>query len=432
MPAFFRLRFGVWLCAFGLLAGSAQAAAHTDPNPAPPAAPFPPAPNALPDAATRAADFAAWREQLRLDALSRGISQHTFDLALADFQPILRVIELDQRQPEFVDTFWNYLDRRIDARRLVQAHTHLREQKPLLKQIQARYGIPPQLLVAFWGMETNFGKTTGSFQVPHALATLAWDNRRSGFFRNELLNALSILEQEHVALEDMKGSWAGAMGQMQFMPSTFLNYGVDADGDGRKDLWQSLPDAFHSAANYLHRIGWNANEIWGREVKLPQGFEYEAARLDIRKPLREWSRMGVRQADGKPLSKSAITGAIVLPQGHEGPAFLVYRNFDVIMQWNRSINYALAIGHLADRLNGAGPIKLGRNADNRRLTRDQLMEIQFLLGNLGFDPGDIDGVPGSKTRLAIRAYQKSAGLPVDGHASASLLEYMQRAAPAGA
>jgi membrane-bound lytic murein transglycosylase B len=432
VPLFLRLRIGVWLCAFGLLAGSVHAAAHTDPNPAPPTAPFPPAPNALPDATTRAADFAAWREQLRLDALNRGISQYTFDLALAEFQPILRVIELDQRQPEFVDTFWNYLDRRIDARRLVQAHAHLREQKTLLKQIQARYGIPPQLLVSFWGMETNFGKTTGSFQVPHALATLAWDNRRSAFFRNELLNALSILEQEHVTLDDMKGSWAGAMGQMQFMPSTFLNYGVDADGDGRKDLWQSLPDAFHSAANYLNRIGWRADEIWGREVMLPNGFDCEAARLDNRKPLREWSRLGVRQADGKPLSKAAISGAIVLPQGHDGPAFLVYRNFDVIMQWNRSINYALAISHLADRLNGAGPIKLGRNADNRRLTRDQLMEIQFLLGNLGFDPGDIDGVPGSKTRLAIRAFQKSAGLPVDGHASASLLEYMQKAAPAGA
>lgn len=427
MPVFLRLRFNVWFCTFGLLAGIAHAAAHTDPNPDP----NPQVQNALPDAATRAADFLAWREQLRLDALSRGISQHTFDLALAEFQPIQRVIELDQRQPEFVDTFWNYLDRRVDARRLVQAHAHLREQRPLLKQVQSRYGIPPQLLVAFWGMETNFGKTTGSYPVPHALATLAWDNRRSAFFRNELLNALSILEQEHVALGDMKGSWAGAMGQMQFMPSTFLSYGVDGDGDGRKDLWQSLPDAFHSAANYLRQIGWRSDEIWGREVMLPANFDYEAARLDIRKPLRDWSKLGVRQADGKPLAKTAINGAIVLPQGHDGPAFLVYRNFDVIMQWNRSINYALAIGHLADRLNGTGPIKLGRNADNRRLTRDQLMEIQSLLGNLGFDPGDIDGVPGSKTRLAIRAYQKSAGLPVDGHASASLLEYMLKATPAG-
>jgi membrane-bound lytic murein transglycosylase B len=371
-------------------------------------------------------EFEAWRAELRQDALARGISAQTFDQALAGFQPLPRVIELDQRQPEFVDTFWNYLDRRVENRRVALGQEQLRGQTRLLRQIRARYGIPPTLLVAFWGLETNFGATTGNFPVPHALATLAYDNRRSAFFRGELLNALKILEQGHISLDDMKGSWAGAMGQMQFMPSTFQRYAVDADGDKRKDIWRSLPDAFHSGANYLKQIGWQPNEIWGREVLLPEDFDVETARLEIRKPLREWSALGVRQADGKKLPKVKITGAILLPQGHDGPAFLVYRNFDVIMQWNRSINYALSVGHLADRLNGAPALTLGRNTENLRLTREQLIEIQQQLSRFGYDPGNIDGIPGSKTRVAIRAYQKAAGLPPDGHASARLLEYMRK------
>jgi membrane-bound lytic murein transglycosylase B len=381
-------------------------------------------------------EFEAWLVQLRQDARQKGISDQTFDQALAGFQPIPRVIELDQRQPEFVDTFWNYLDRRVENRRIAQGREHLRTQAKLLRSVQSKYGIPASVLVAFWGLETNYGGTTGNFPVPLALATLAYDNRRSTFFRNELLNALTILEQGHISLDDMNGSWAGAMGQMQFMPSTFLHYAVDGDGNKRKDIWRSLPDAFHSGANYLKKIGWRSNEIWGREVLLPEGFDFESARLEIKRPLREWAALGVRKADGELLPRTQQIGAIVLPQGHDGPAFLVYRNFDVIMEWNRSINYALAVGHLADRITGAPALTLGRNVDNQRLTRDQLMQIQHQLSQLGFDPGNVDGIPGSKTRLAIRAYQKAAGLPPDGHASASLLEFMKKdtsntAPPAG-
>ncbi len=381
-------------------------------------------------------EFEAWLAQLRQDARQKGISDKTFDQALAGFQPIPRVIELDQRQPEFVDTFWNYLDRRVENRRIAQGREQLRSQAKLLRSMQSKYGIPASVLVAFWGLETNYGGTTGNFPVPLALATLAYDNRRSAFFRNELLNALTILEQGHISLGDMNGSWAGAMGQMQFMPSTFLHYAVDGDGNGRKDIWRSLPDAFHSGANYLKKIGWRSNEIWGREVLLPEGFDFESARLEIKRPLREWAAQGVRKADGDLLPRTKQIGAIVLPQGHDGPAFLVYRNFDVVMEWNRSINYALAVGHLADRISGAPALTLGRNVDNQRLTRDQLMEIQRQLSQFGFDPGNIDGVPGSKTRLAIRAYQKAAGLPPDGHASVNLLEFMKKdsssTAPAGA
>jgi membrane-bound lytic murein transglycosylase B len=299
--------------------------------------------------------------------------------------------------------------------------------------VQAKYGIPAQILLSFWGLETHFGRITGSFPIPAALATLAYDNRRSAFFRAELLHALTILEQKHLAAQDMKGSWAGAMGQMQFMPSTFLGYAVDADGDGRKDIWQSLPDALYSAANYLRQSGWRPGELWGREVRLPEDFDYDQARLDLKKPLKYWNNLGVRQANNQPLPLPKVgemSGAILLPQGHAGPAFLVYRNFDVIMQWNRSINYALTVGHMADRLNGQSPLLLGRNADNRRLTREQFMQIQQTLNQMGFDAGNVDGMPGSKTRLAIRAYQKESGLPVDGHASATLLENLQKSPPA--
>ncbi len=381
--------------------------------------------------------FSRWLAQFKQDALGEGIGQATLDAALPnDLQPIARVIELDQRQPEFVDTFWNYLDRRVDEARVKLGGDKLQEHKKLFRQVQVKYGIPASILVAFWGLETHFGRSTGNFPTPAALATLAYDSRRSAFFRGELLHALTILEQGHLPAADMKGSWAGAMGQMQFMPSTFLNHAVDADGDGRKDIWHSLPDAFHSAAHYLRKAGWHPGEIWGRQVILPNGFNSELARYDLKKPVNYWAGLGIRQASGKPLpstsSKQAMSGALLLPQGRDGPAFLVYRNFDVIMEWNRSINYALSIGHLADRLNGQPELQLGRDADNRRMTRDQFMEIQQLLAHLNFDPGEIDGMPGSKTRLAIRAYQKAVGLPVDGHASAGLLEYLHKARVNGA
>ncbi len=412
-------RLKAFTVAFGLALLAATAAFADEP----PAQPAPPAVDPA---------FTQWLQELKQEALAKGIDQQTWDTALGDFQPIARVIELDQRQPEFVDTFWNYLDRRVDEKRVALGRDKLREHRKLLGKVQARYGIPATILVAFWGMETHFGRSMGSFPTPAALATLAYNNRRSAFFRSELLAALNILQQQHLPAAEMVGSWAGAMGQMQFMPSTFLRHAVDADGDGRKDIWHSLPDAFHSAALYLRKSGWHPGEIWGREVRLPEGFDYAEARLDLNKPVKRWAELGVRQASGKPLAKAHnVNGAILLPQGHGGPAFLVYRNFDVIMEWNRSINYALAIGHMADRLNGQPPLQLGRSADNRRLTRDQLMEIQHLLARLGFDAGEIDGVPGSKTRLAIRAYQQASGLPVDGHASAGLLEYLHKAAPAG-
>jgi len=381
---------------------------------------------ALPAWAGDKPEFSVWLAAFRQEALARGIEPSTLDAALNAVHPLPKVLELDQRQPEFVDTFWNYLDARITPRQLRLGRDKLWIHRKLLAQIQHRHDVPPALLVALWGAETRFGAHTGGFPVPAALATLAHNGRRAAFFREELLNALRILQDGHVAAADMKGSWAGAMGQMQFMPSTFIDNAVDADGDGRKDIWRSLPDALDSGAHYLSRLGWRGDELWGREVRLPEGFDHSQALLTLKKPVNDWAALGVTLADGKPLPRSELPGAVLLPQGHAGPAFLVYRNFEVLMAWNRSINYALSVALLADRLRGQEGPRLGRGADNRRLSREQVMEMQRLLAARGFESGDPDGVPGSRTREAVRAFQKSAGLPVDGYASATLLEQLRQ------
>ncbi|MDD5389461.1 MAG: lytic murein transglycosylase [Gallionellaceae bacterium] len=374
-----------------------------------------------------APDFSSWLAQFRQEALAQGISQATLDAALADARPLPEVIERDQRQPEFFQTFWSYLDKRLSPWRIERGQALLQEHRVLLDEVQTRYGVPASILVAFWGLETNYGAYLGDFPIPVALATLAFDPRRGDFFRRELLQSLRIIEAGHVAAADMKGSWAGAMGQVQFMPSTYLRYAVDGDGDGHKNLWVSLPDAFNSAAHFLRELGWQPGEIWGREVRLPANFDWESAQPKVKKPVNVWARLGVTQADGLPLPKSDMAGAIVLPQGHAGPAFLVYRNFEVIMGWNRSLSYALAVGLLSDRLLGQPALLGGRDADNRPLSREQVMEMQRQLAARGLDVGEPDGLPGPRTRLAIRAWQKTAGLPVDGYASLGLLEQLQAA-----
>ncbi|MCU0840989.1 MAG: lytic murein transglycosylase [Thiobacillaceae bacterium] len=376
-----------------------------------------------------AADFAGWLAGLRQEAMARGIGEPILDAALGGVLPLPEVIALDQRQPEFFDTFLNYLERRVSEQRIEEGQDRLRQHGPLLDGIAARYGVPPVVLIAFWGLETNYGGYLGNFPVPAALATLAHDSRRGEFFRGQLLDALEILQAGHVGPQDMKGSWAGAMGQLQFMPSTFRAYAVDGDGDGRVDLWGSLPDAFASAGNYLNRVGWREHERWGREVLLPEGFDLSQASLDLWKPAHHWARLGVLQADGNPLPHSDLDAAILLPQGHQGPAFLVYPNFRVIMQWNRSVHYAIAVGHLSDRIAWLPPLRNGRHADNRRMTRDQAQELQQRLAHLGFNPGEPDGVIGSRTKAAIRAYQAARGLPRDGHPSHALLEQLQAASP---
>ena len=305
-----------------------------------------------PPAHGRDPDFARWLEAVRREALARDIGAETLDRALADIEPIPRVIELDRRQPEFKLSFQEYLDRVAPDSRVRLGRRKLAENRALLAQVARHYGVQPRFIVALWGVETDFGRLSGAFSVIPALATLAYDGRRGAFFREELMLALTILDEGHIAPEEMMGSWAGAMGQNQFMPSSFVHFAVDFDGDGRRDIWTSKADVFASAANYLARSGWRGDQTWGREARLPEGFDVGLAGLSVIKRLGDWQRLGVRRADGSDLPRRQLAASLILPAGVEGPAYLVYSNYSTILKWNRSTFFAIAVGYLADRIGG--------------------------------------------------------------------------------
>jgi membrane-bound lytic murein transglycosylase B len=358
-------------CLIAPLALSACAAAQgTTPSSdgaatAGPAADSPSPPKAAPQAG-QTADFQTWLEGLRAEALSRGISRATVSAALDGLQPVPRVLELDRRQPETTLTLQQYLDRVVVPARIKNARARFAENRALLEEVGRKYGVQPRFIVALWGIETNFGKNQGGFSVVQALATLAYDGRRSSYFRGELFNALEILDADHIKPSAMVGSWAGAMGQSQFMPSSFLKYAVDYNGDGRRDIWHTKGDVFASAANYLKQSGWRDDQTWGREVRLPPNFSATLKTLmpaepppgcranrfiSVRKPLNEWRKLGVRRADGGNLpARDDFLASLALPEGEQGPALLVYENFRTTLKWNCSILFATAVGTLADRI----------------------------------------------------------------------------------
>jgi membrane-bound lytic murein transglycosylase B len=376
-------------------------------------------------------DFDSWLAAFRQDAGAQGISAATLDAALSGIAPLERVVELDRRQPEFLQTFADYLERRVTANQVARGQALLQEHAALFDAVERQYGVSRTVLVAFWGLETNYGATLGSFNIPASLATLAYDGRRSEFFRSQLLDALRIVDAGHVAAADMNGSWAGAMGHMQFMPSTFRAYAVDGDGDGRIDLWQSLPDALHSAANYLQRAGWRADEPVALEVRLPQGFDWRKARVAHRLPVAAWTALGVQAADGTALPAAAGKAAIVLPQGWQGPAFMVFDNFDVVMQWNRSLSYALTVSQLARQVAGGGALA-AQAGEAGALSTAQLQAMQQALNEMGFDAGTADGLPGPRTQSAVRRYQVMHELPADGYPAPSVLAHIERTRAAAA
>jgi membrane-bound lytic murein transglycosylase B len=295
-------------------------------------------------------DWGTWLQGVRRDALAAGIRPATLDRALNGLQPIARVLELDRRQPERTLTFDDYMSRVVTPARIETARNRLAENRAILEEIGAKYGVQPRFIVALWGIESDFGRLSGGFPVVAALATLAYDGRRSTFFRSELMAALKILDHGDVAPEAMLGSWAGAMGQSQFMPSSYLSYAVDYRGSGRRDIWSTREDVFASIANYLSRVGWRGNETWGRAVKLPSGFDRSLIGNDARKSLSEWGRLGVRRGDGGELPGGTVEGSLVQPPS--GPVFLVYSNFRTILKWNNSLLFASAVGTLADAMEG--------------------------------------------------------------------------------
>jgi membrane-bound lytic murein transglycosylase B len=316
---------------------------------------------------------------------------------------------------------------RMSDARIRRGQQELADNRALFQRIQQEYGVQPQYLASFWALESNFGDFTGGFSVINALATLAYDPRRSDMFRKELLTALRIVDEGHISIDQMSGSWAGAMGQCQFMPSTFYAYGRDGDGDGRIDIWNSLPDIFASAANFLSKSGWHGDERWGREVILPENFDFTLTGTGVRKTVTEWNNLKIKRADGSALGTEEMKGSIVLPAGAQGPAFLVYNNFLATMVWNRSTFYAISVGHLADRFVGGGPIRYMPPEEERPLSRNEVTELQELLNVQGIDTGGTpDGIMGSKTRAAVRTYQEKVGLPTDGYASFDLLEGLRK------
>ena len=296
--------------------------------------------------------FEAWLQGVRAEAASKGISETTLDAALTGIEPIPRVIELDRKQPEFTLTFEQYMTRVVPEKRVEKGRRLLAENRALLEEVASRYRVQPRFIVALWGIETDFGRITGGFPVVASLATLAHDGRRSAYFRGELLNALRIVDQGHIAADKMAGSWAGAMGQSQFMPSSFLNFAEDYDGDGRKDIWTTRADVFASAANYLAQSGWKDDQTWGRPVRLPAGFDAGLAGPKVRKGLREWQGFGVRRTDGSDLPTRNLPASIIFMEGPGSAAYATYHNYEVILKWNRSNFFAVAVGTLSDRIKG--------------------------------------------------------------------------------
>ncbi|QXC29410.1 lytic murein transglycosylase [Aeromonas sp. FDAARGOS 1409] len=295
-------------------------------------------------------DFARYVEGLKQEAVTAGIPAATVQAAFADVRLIEAAIRHDKNQPEFKLTLDTYIPRAVPEWKVKQANALYRQHLPLLTKIGREYGVQPRFIVALWGIETNFGKLTGNFPLISSLATLAWDGRREAFFKDQLFDALRILEQGHVSPAAFQGSWAGAMGQVQFMPSSFLAYAVDQDGDGRKDLWGNLADVFGSAANYLHRNGWREDETWGRRVRVPGDLDPALLGLETRKPLSAWQALGVRQLDGSPLPRVDMQASLIRPDDIHGRSYLAYDNYRVLRHWNRSPYFVVAVGTLADRI----------------------------------------------------------------------------------
>ena len=373
----------------------------------------------------RADAFSQFIDAVKIDARARGVSDHY--LALLDtLTPLSRVQELAARQPEYIRPIWEYLDHMITDKRRILGRQNMQQYRQFLNALDALYGVPAEILIAIWGVETNFGTYRGDFPVLQALATLGYEGRRAKFGRQQLIAALEILEAGDIAPEYLKGSWAGAMGHTQFIPTTYLAYAVDATDDGKRDIWNSPEDALGSAAHYLKVSGWNPGLTWGHAVYLPDDFDYDQAGLQNKKSINYWRGWGVRNIDGTALSRKLGDSAILLPAGHRGPAFLVTQNFYTILRYNTAPAYALAIGHLSDQLVGLSPPKFVWPLEDRPLHPSEIRDMQSLLAAAGYDIGRIDGVPGKMTLRALRQFQKMYHLVADGYATPQILQKMRR------
>ncbi|CTP91288.1 Hrp-associated lytic transglycosylase [Xanthomonas translucens pv. poae] len=381
----------------------------------------------VPADAASEADFQQWLATFRSDASAQGIDQSTLDLAFRGVTPDPSVHQLDMAQPEFTTPIWEYLAKRVSAENVQQGQQLLRSE-PVLPEVERAYGVDAGIVAAIWCVESGYGKDIGSRDVIRSLATLAYSGRRMRYGATQLMAALHILQDKDAARTQLVGSWAGAMGQTQFIPSTYLDYAVDFDHDHLRNVWTSRADALASTASYLQRSGWNARMPWGQEVQLPASFDYAQVDLSIKKSVAEWRQLGVTGATRAiPDALAQEQASILLPAGYRGPAFLVLDNFRSILRYNNSTAYALAIGLLADGYAGAGGVAHAWPTDDPPLSSvAQITELQQRLTAKGYSPGTADGVLGPMTRAAIRAYQQDLHLPADGYASISLLQRLRQ------
>lgn len=370
------------------------------------------------------AGFEQWLAGFRQIAARQGISQATLSQAFDDAELLTRVLELDGAQPEFTRAVWEYLDTAVSQTRIDTGRQRLAENQDAARAAQQRYGVPKEVLAAIWGIESNYGSNFGNYEIVDALATLGYHGRREDFAKRELLAALEILQNGDINRERMRGSWAGGMGHTQFLPTSFQAYAVDADGDGRRDIWASIPDVMASTANYLAKAKWREGEPWGVEVNLPKGFDYGTAESSTRLASGEWAALGVRTAAGGVLP-NFDAASVLVPAGANGPAFLVGPNFRSILRYNNSTSYALAVGHLSDRIAGRGPIVAEWPRNLASLSRTQIKQLQSSLNAAGYSAGVPDGIMGPNTRKALRQYQRSQGLVADGYPTFALLQALQ-------
>lgn len=414
------------------------------------------------DSALAKPSFKQWLTQLEQEAIKEGVSQKTAKATIKHIRQLSKVVKLDQKQPEFVTTFQGYYHSHVTPKRVRIGRKKQQHYRALLSSIERQYGIPPTILLALWGLETNYGSFKGDIDTVSALATLAYDGRREAFFKAQLFDAMWIIDHYQLPFSYLSGSWAGAFGHLQFMPSTFKRFAINGDNNTRIDIKRSVPDAMYSAANYLSTVGWRAGMPSAVQVKLPSGFPYHEAQLNHRKSLSEWQAMGVQaisahlgdyqfaqnhraykkqsrqkqrqyrisriryQSLSTIVNDQSAKAAILLPQGWRGPAFMVFENFDTILDWNRSVNYALSVSFLAQQLADQVVVAITDNNDKTALSRLQMKRLQKLLKKFGYDPGPVDGYPGLKTQAAIRAFQKDELLPADGYASLQLYYHLDR------
>jgi membrane-bound lytic murein transglycosylase B len=371
--------------------------------------------------------FAEWQASFRKDALAAGIRPDLFDRAFANVSFDASVIRADRSQPEFSRPVWEYLDGALSPLRVRKGQALIDQYADVLQSIEQRYGVDRQTLVSVWGMESNFGQVQGSKSVINSLATLAYEGRRPGFAHAQLIAALQILQQGDITPEKMLGSWAGAMGQTQFIPTTYNTHAVDFDGDGRRDIWGSPADALASTAHYLQSSGWQRGQPWGFEVQLPGDFNYTLADGATRKSVAEWRQLGVILPNSGQVAAGSdqLSAALLLPAGYRGPAFLILDNFRAILKYNNSSSYALAVSLLSERFNGGGLISGSWPKDDLPLSRTERMELQTLLSARNYDAGTADGIIGANTRKAIRSAQQSLGWPADGYPTHKLLESLR-------